>query len=386
MKNEGQDGIISSQEGRGASLPVSLGQMYQPDEDELETILRKIYANKYYTNHGPLAMEFESSLSECLGAKNSVVATNETLALMMALVALDIDGTVIVPSICPPGVVEAVVWSGLTPVFCDINELTGHMTIETVEKAVRDDTGLIIVVSLWGGVCEIRELMEFSQQSGIKLVHYAADGFGVVADGENIGNGNVVTIFSFDSSKILSCNGGGCVVTNDEVLARKIRNIRSSYGAGPFEKVPVTANGRFSELQAGIGLWSLSKLEEHRSYNKVIYESYKQALSDIEGIDILGIKNSITSNYQDFVLTVDAFREEAGRDKIQDALEKLNIYTRGGNAICLNKRNIFNIYHDGAALPALSAFSEKFLQLPVGAHVTPPLAKTICDVFKECKV
>ena len=368
-----------------SGAPLTVGQMYFPDDDELEGILGRIYKNRYYTNHGPLAIEFEDSLSVYLGNQEVVVATNATLGLMMTLVALGVKGSVVVPSVAPPGVAEAVIWSGLTPVYCDVDENTVHITVESVMECVKEDTSVIIAGSLWGNVCEFERLSCYAYQSGLEFIHYAVDAFGVSVNNQRVGSCGITTIFSFDTSKFLTCTGGGCVVTNSEILARKIRNIRSSYGAGPFEKVPVTANGRFSEYQAAIGLWSLAWLDRRRSDNKIIYERYVKLLANIDGINLLEIDSSILSNHQDIVLFIDDNKFGSTRDQIQNTLERSNIYTKNDCYTYLNNSDQLTYYHNGS-LASMQRVSKKILRLPIGSQVSLETVDDICALIKSCKL
>jgi dTDP-4-amino-4,6-dideoxygalactose transaminase len=359
---------------KGFKSPITVGQGYAPDDKALEDILRRIYHNKYYTNHGPLATEFESSLSAYLNVNNAIVSTNATLALVMTLVALDVTGTAVVPAICPPGVVEAVIWAGLTPVFCDVDPDTGHMTADTVKDAIRADTHVVIPVSLWGNMCEAADIYDIFGSSDLNIIHYADGAFGVMHGGKVLGCDSDASIFSFDSHNILSTTGGGCTATNNPLLARRIRNIRSSYGAGPSESVPVTANGRFSEYQAALGLWSLSQLEIHRAQNKSVIEIYKQSLKHIEEIHFIETKSHIISNYQDAVLIIQDSKSGITRNRIRSILEVNNIITSGKCHAYFDNTDIFSRFANDSAFPNMIYLSNTLLHLPVGAKVTPDVA------------
>lgn len=363
---------------------VTVGQWNEPDDDALADLLRRIYKNKYYTNHGPLAVEFESSLSSYLNVDNAVVSTNATLALLMTLVALDAKGSAIVPSICSPGVVEAVIWAGLTPVFCDVDKDTGHITTETVEDVIDEDTSVIVATSLWGNLCEIGNLVDIYGQAGLKIIHYAEGAFGVIVNDVILGCDGDAVIFSFDSANILSTSGGGCMATNNELLARKVRNIRSSYGAGPPEKVPVTANGRFSEYQAALGLWSLSMLEFHRARNKSVIDTYKQSLEGINGIEFLKKREHVISNYQDAVVRIHDPESGVTRDRIRSILEEHNILTTDNSRAYFDNMDVFSSRCDGCVFPNMTDLSKTTLYLPVGSKVTPALAEKIGALVESC--
>lgn len=312
-----------------------------PSKLELEEIVSEIYENKYYTNHGPLAAQFEARVSEYLEVQNSIAVTNPFLALTMSLVALEVQGSVIVPSFCPDGIVEAIIWSGSTPVFCDIEKDSCHLNIESISKVIREDTKVILAVSLWGGVCEFEEIFTAYRDLGIEVIHFADNSFGVSKNECKVGKSLITTIFSFEYTKFLNCFNGGIVVSNNELFSRKLRNIRSSYGAGPYEKVPITANGRFSEFQAALGLWSLNKRELFRKKNKLVFGEVNKRLERSNVISVFESDSLVESNYHDLVIKLN---EEASEIEKARFHKIKNAELSRGSAQLQYKKAVFSNY------------------------------------------
>ena len=362
---------------------ITAGQCYEPDDDTLTELVRQIYKNKYYTNHGPLAVEFETALSSYLNVRHAVVSTNATLALMMTLVALDVKGKAAVPAICSPELVEAVIWAGLTPVFCDVDKDTGHMTAKTVKDVIDGDTSIIVTTSLWGNVCDTADLIDSYRSSDLNIIHYAEGAFGAIVNNVVLGCDCDAAIFSFDSANILSTTGGGCLATNNELLARRVRNIRSSYGAGPPEKVPVTANGRFSEYQAALGLWSLSKLESHRTRNKSLVDIYMQTLEGIDGIQFLENRKDVISNFQDAILLIQDSDQGNVRDQLRTMFRKNNIFTTSRHHAYFDNIEIFCDTREDRHFPNAVQISNRYLNMPVGSKVTSALAENISALVRS---
>jgi len=364
------------------SKTVPFGQLYHPDQIESDIILNRIYSNGYFTNHGPLAIEFEEALEKKLAVNNVIATTNNTIALLIALVGLELKGAVIVPAFCPDSVTAAVLWAGLKPVFCDVS-LSSHQITPSIlnDVAINNNAVAVIAVSLWGGLCDIDGIASVSNKLDLKVVHYAVDAFGVDETREvSLDLKNVVTVHSFDETKILSTGKGACVSTDDRDLAEAFRNIRSSYGAKKLVKVPVTINGRFSELQAGIGLWSLHNQEKFKKHNKEISEVYSESLSSIKGIKIFRSEKNIETNYQNIVLVVNPDLCVSSRDDIYKNLKQEKIEVLKGYSQNINLAKLYGMSDD---LCSSRYLAENVLQLPVGKYVSVQTAKLISSHIVE---
>src|ERR1700739_1338820 len=220
------------------SIPV--GQLYFPSWPRYEQALRAIFARQYYTNHGPLAQQLEARLCEFLGLRHAVCVANATIGLLMAVKALDLSGKVVVPAFTFAASAQALTWAGVEPAFCDVDLRMHQITPESAAQAIGPDVSAILAVNLWGDCCKPLELQRLADRRGIELFFDSAHAFGCRTGGIAIGNFGSIEVFSFHATKVLSATEGGCVCTNDDRLAARLRNIRSSYGAGPAVEVPLT--------------------------------------------------------------------------------------------------------------------------------------------------
>ncbi len=360
---------------------VPFGQYHVPDETAYLQVLARIDSNAYFTNHGPLAKELEHALAEYLGVAHVVVCTNETLGLAMALKGMDVRGDVLVPALGFPEIVEAVVWAGLDPVFCDVDSDTHQLGVQALENGVQRGVGAAVVLEMWGNRCDAQALVDVASRSGVKAVFYAPDGFGTARDGQRVTRPDQPTVFSFQSARLFSTGEGGCLATDDGDLAAALRNIRSSYGAGPPVPVPVTANGRFSELQAGLALWSLDHLGVSIEHNEALCVCYRDALKDVDGLTVYEVSPGVHSNYQSLVLLVDQERFGLSRDGLLELLVAENVDARRAAWPSLPSLPAFQHWADGGTrYPVAERLAEGLLQLPVGSGVTPPAATRIGEI------
>lgn len=352
----------------GFAEPIPFGQYNVPDEASYRGVLARIKDNGYFTNHGPLAREFEASLAEYLGTAHVVLCTNESLGMCMALKGMQVQGSVLVPALGMPELVESVVWAGHAPVFCDVDADTHQISPSTLEAAASAGAGAVVILETWGNRCDAEALVQAAERCGLQTLFYAPDSFGSTRHGRGITRPDRATLFSFQSARLLSTMEGGCLATDDAHFAAVLRNIRSSYGAGEPTPVPVTANGRFSELQAGLGLWGLEQVPSSVEHNRAIAAAYGAALSGVAGLSIYEVSEGVESNSQCLVLRVDAKGFGLSRDGLQELLAAERVSTSCGSVSYLPS---------SAGFPMAQRLAEELLLLPVGAGISVDTAATI---------
>lgn len=217
---------------------------HRPGWDRVEAMLDGILTRRYYTNHGPLAQALETRVAGLRGAAHAIAVTNPAIALVMVIEALGLAGSV---ALAPRRCAQSVTWAGLQPRFCDVSPM-GSMTMATAQAGVGPDTSALLSLPEGG---------EGEQDDACDEVAALAAGRGLafVRD-EAFGEGR-------DGVRLMTLPGQGddagaaCILTGDAGLAARLRNIRSSYGAGRPTPVVRTANGRLSEAQAAMALLSL---------------------------------------------------------------------------------------------------------------------------------
>lgn len=201
-----------------------------PPWAQVERALDGILDRRWYTNHGPLAQRLESHASMRFGVRHAIAVTNPTIGLIMLTEALQLSGTVILPGPVPPRCFQALRWAGLNAHPCHWNQ---------VAAAIDRRTSAIL------GIPGDHEAALAALAARHNLAFFT--------DGQATNLGPAVIALPNCGDEA----GAACVTTDDEVLAARLRNIRSSYGAGPAVPVNRTANGRLSEIQAAMALIAL---------------------------------------------------------------------------------------------------------------------------------
>lgn len=364
---------------------VPVGQLYFPEWLDYVEAMRGIFERQYYTNQGPLVCKLETALQERLGVRHAICVANATIGLMMAADALQLKGRVITPAYSFIATSQSLTWAGLEPLFCDVDVLSHQLDPEQVEHALQDEAvGAVLAVNLWGDVCDHKELARLAARRGVPLYFDSAHAFGCEVSGRSVGGFGALEIFSFHATKVLSAAEGGCVCTNDDALAARLRNIRSSYGAGTPVHVSRTVNGRMSEAQAAIALLSLKEFPMVLEHNRGLFTTYQAGLQDMAGLRLLQPTAVSQTNYQYVVCEIDAEVFGLDRDQLQAVLRAENVLARRyfypGIHRCTPYLEQFPDVP--AKLPVTEALCDRVLQLPIGQVVDAAGVQRITSIVR----
>lgn len=367
------------------SSPLPVGQLYFPGWERYKSAFREIFERQYYTNQGPLTQELENKIEDFLGVKNAICVSNGTIGLMMVAEALEISGKVILPSFTFVASAQALVWSGLKPLFCDVDADTHQIDHRQVLALIDNDVGAILGVNLWGGACDLESLEDIGGKKGVQVFFDSAHGFGCVSNGLKLGNYGRAEIFSFHATKLLNATEGGCICTNDDELADRLRNIRSSYGVEKKVDVAKTSNGRMSEAQAAIALMSLEDFNKNREHNKKIYDLYCSNLQKVPGLKILKPSNVSTSNHQYVVCMIEESEFRLSRDILLKLLRSENILARRYFYPGLHNTIPFKFDKQisTGGLMNTDYICATCLQLPIGGLVAKGDVEIICNIINN---
>ena len=303
----------------------------------------------------------------------------------MAVEALGLSGKVLMPSFTFIASALSLTWTNIEPVFCDADPITHQLAIDNLDSLIDNQVTGIMGVNLWGGACDPVVLEKHAQARGLKLYFDSAHAFGCVVNDTKIANFGSIEVFSFHATKILSATEGGCLCTNDEMLAARLRNIRSSYGAGKPVRVAKTSNGRMSEAQAAIGLLSLEDFPRNQQNNEILFRNYEERLRCIPGIKLVKPAGVTFSNYQYVVCEVDANSFGLSRDSLIAVLKAENVNARRyfypGTHRSIEFSNNLSKFVD--RLPVTDHLCASCIQLPIGAMVDCTAVEAICEIIDK---
>jgi perosamine synthetase len=303
--------------------------IYQPDLSGNE----KKYVNEcldstWISSKGRFIECFESEFSSYTGAKHATAVCNGTVALHLALVALGIgpNDEVIVPSFTYIASVNAIHYSGATPVFADSDPASWQIDIAQVRQLITPRTKAVMAVHLYGGACDMQALCELCSEQGLKLIEDCAESFGTRIDGRHTGTFGDIGTFSFFGNKTLTTGEGGMLICRDSTLDAKIRHLRGQ-GLAPnreYWHTVVGYNYRMTNICAAIGLAQLERADTIIAAKSRLAERYTDALADLPYFFQHVPFNVSTAHWMVTILT----ENTAQRDPLREHLKEVGIETR----------------------------------------------------------
>jgi dTDP-4-amino-4,6-dideoxygalactose transaminase len=273
------------------------GQKNMPAFSRVERMFKTIFDNRYYTNHGPFAQDLEKKLQEFLNVKHVMAMTNESIALIIAAKSLELCGKVLCSEFTSASALNSLIWAGLEPIICTANQDILCLDLKSLEDKIEDGISGILASHVQPNLCDVNALEHFAQEKSLKLYFDSSTSFGSLYKTRKIGGFGELEVFSFHEDEIINAAEGAIVSTNNDELAKKIRNIRSSYGSGPLVKVPITGNGRMSEAQASLALLSLADYEKNISRNSIQFKAYENRLNSQDNIEIIKPELGVDTNF-----------------------------------------------------------------------------------------
>ena len=164
--------------------------------------LKEIWNSKQLTNNGPKHQLLEKAIKQHLQVDNISLFSNGTLALMIAIKALDLKGEIITTPFTFAATVSCASWMDIKPVFCDIDYNTMCIDTDKIESLITKETSAIIAVHVYGNLCNVEKIEAIAKKYNLKVIYDAAHAFGVVHKGLPIGNYGDISMFSFHATKL----------------------------------------------------------------------------------------------------------------------------------------------------------------------------------------
>ena len=363
--------------------PLHVGAPNLPDRAEVLRRVEQVLDSRRLTNEGPLVREFEQRVAAHAGVEHCVATCNATTALGLVCRALGLTGEVVLPSFTFIATAHALLWQGLTPVFCDIAADTYQLDPRRVEELIGPRTSAILGVHLFGRAGAAPALEELARARGLALVFDAAHGFAASHRARSIGSFGDAEVFSFHATKLVSTLEGGAVVTRSAELAERVRLMHNFGFSGYDEVSSAGTNGKLNEVSAGFGLASLDELDGWIAHNRSNHELYRRCLEDVDGVCVVPYDDADRSNFQYVVVEV---APDAGldRDELRDVLWAENVLARRYFHPGCHAAEPYRSAdpHAGTRLPVTQAVAARVLCLPTGTAVNSDDVVRIAEIVR----
>jgi len=283
-------------------------------------LLREVIASGY-VNDGPVTTRFENAIAERVGCRHAVAVTSGTTALYVAMMALDIGpgDEVVVPDVTFIATANAVKMTGATPVLVDVDASTLNMSVDAARAAITERTRAIMPVHVSGRPADLASLQAIADEHGVELIEDAAEALLSFDNDRALGTIAKLGCYSFSPNKMITTGQGGIVVTNDDALHVRMRELKDQGRpmrgtGGADDHVSVGFNFKLTNLQSAVGLAQFEQLDARVETLRMLYRVYRDGLADVDAIRLIGF--DLDAGHAP--LWVDALVE--GRDELFDYL------------------------------------------------------------------
>ncbi len=261
---------------------IYVTKSFLPPIEDYETYIRQIYDNGILTNQGPLLQELEKKLQKFLDIDNLQYVSNGTIALQLALKALEIDdGEIITTPFSYVATTSSILWERCTPVFVDIEPNNFTIDANKIEAAITSDTKAIMPVHVFGYACDVEKIEQIAKQHNLKVIYDAAHAFGSRYNGKSLVSYGDISTLSFHATKLFhTIEGGACIVNCGNETAKHL-DLCKRFGHNCDEHYTLGINGKQSEFNAAMGLANFPHIDEIIHERKRVCDAYDAKLKAI---------------------------------------------------------------------------------------------------------
>lgn len=253
-------------------IPVT--KPFLPPKNEVYALLDEVWNRQWLTNNGPLVNELELKLKQYLGVPHLLFLNNGTIALQIAIKALDLKGEIITTPFSYVATTSCIMWEGCTPIFVDIDEQTFNIDPTKIEAAITPNTQAILATHVFGNPCDIDAIQHIANKHNLKVIYDAAHCFGTTYKGKSVFDYGDVSTASFHATKLFHTVEGGAVFCNNPELLKKMSFLRNFGHNGPTEFAAVGINGKNSEFHAAMGVVNLKYIDQILAQRKALCQQY----------------------------------------------------------------------------------------------------------------
>jgi perosamine synthetase len=364
-------------------LPVAAPNLDGNEEKYVADAIR----SSWISSGGPYLNRFEGEFAELCDTRHAIAVSNGTVALHLALVALDLGpgDEVIVPSLTYIASVNAIRYVGATPVFVDVDPVTWCLDVAAVADAMTERTRAVVAVHLYGQPADMDGLRDICMPRDIRIVEDAAEAPMASYHGRPTGGLGDVGTFSFYGNKLLTSGEGGAVTVDDGAIASRLRLLRGQ-GMDPDRRYwfPVIGfNYRLTNVAAALLCAQLERRLEFLDERRCIYRRYTDRLAGAPGITLQSDVDGTTRSPWLYSILVDEERFGSSRDHLVAQLGAAGIETRPF-FVPIHRLPPYEGSQVRGAMAVTERLSAQGLNLPTFVGLRLDDVDLVCDHILRC--
>jgi UDP-2-acetamido-2-deoxy-ribo-hexuluronate aminotransferase len=352
---------------------ANLQHQYQLYKTEIDEAIHAVLDKSNYIM-GDEVRTLEENLQNFTGAKYAISCSSGTDALLLAMMALDIQpgDEIITTPFTFIATAETIAFLGATPVFVDIDERTYNIDASKIEEKITDKTKVIMPVSLYGQPADMESIQTIADQHNLKVIIDGAQSFGSTFNGKTDSNLGDISTTSFFPAKPLGCFGdGGAVFTNDEALATKMKQLRVHGQSKRYHHKYIGMGGRMDTIQCAIVNVKLKHYKKDLKLRQEVAEKYTNLLKDKDLI-LPFVDSNATSAWAQYSVRVE------NRETLQATLKEQGIPTAVHYPMPLHLQECFAyLAYKVGDFPIAEMVSKEIMSLPMNPYLTEEEIKYI---------
>ncbi len=365
----------------------------QPEIDEVVDSLKSGWLGT-----GPKVQKFEEMFKKFKGTNHAVAVNSGTAALHLSMLALGIGpgDEVLVPTMTFAATANAVIHSGGIPVLVDCRRETMNIDIEDLKRKITPRTKAVISVHFAGRPCEMDELVEFSRESGIKIIEDCAHAVEAEYKGRKIGTIGEMGCFSFYVTKNIVTGDGGMLISDENAYIDQIKTLAqhgmsrdawkrfSDEGYKHYQLVYSGYKYNMMDIQAALGIHQLPRVDKNWKRRKVIWDRYNEAFAHLPVFTPLPTEAENRHSYNLYTLLLDIERLKMTRDHFLEEMKRHNIGV-GVHYIALHLHSFYqkNFNYRRGDFPNAEWISERTCSIPLSAKLTDTDVEDVIEAVTE---
>jgi len=349
-------------------------------EDDAKAVYNAIMEGRL--SSGIYVEKFEKAFANYIGTKFAIAVNSATSGLQLSLAALGInDGEIITTPFTYAATSNVIVNQNAKPVFVDVEKETYNIDPEKIEKAITKKTKAIMPIHYGGQCSEMEQISEIAEKHDLVVIEDAAPAIGGIHKQRKAGTFGQISAFSFFPDKNMTTGEGGMVVTDDETLAEKCKELRKNGASSRYYHTSIGWNFKMPDPNAALGTSQLKRIESIIERKNSLAKSYQNLLEKIENIQPPIIKKYNRHTFMLYSILTENFKQ---REEIKTALSNKGIETR----INFPSVHLQPIYKKlfgfkNGAFPISEELSNRILGLPIFIKMTEEQQEEVVNIISE---
>ena len=369
--------------------PVIIHKPYL-DESDFKAV-DQVMRSTFVSGDGAACREFEDKLAKYLGVKHVLFVNSATSALELAFRVKNFPAgsEVIIPNFTYTSSALGALYNNLKIRLVDVYPDNGNIDVSKIEDAITEKTVAIVPVDYAGNPAEMDEIEQIAKKHNLYVVHDTAQSIGSTYKGKKTGNFGDVSTFSFHGTKNLTTGEGGALVTNDDEIAERVRILREkgtdkysfltdNKTRGYYEYVDIGMSYVQSNINGGLGVSQLNKIDWMNTEREKIAEYYIKELNDIEEINFIRTTENATRNWHLFGILVPPEEKYWIMDALRAEGVLVNVHYTP-----LHRNKYYSYLGNDSDFPGSMEFFGRLLRLPIYPSLTREELITVVNAVKK---